>query len=171
MASTRANVGSLIVPDDEVELINNCTLQNTQKFELLSGHYPAKVIDVYDGDTVTVALIPTGQKQPFQFRLRIVGIDTPEIRTKDLLQKKMGRFAKEKVHDLLINKMLEVIIEPGSTYGRQLGDVLNVDGEGNSLSQWVLLNNLGKAYGKHQTHREDWTEEELMEMAKYHSVS
>ena len=56
--------------------------------------YKAKIIKVVDGDTVDVE-IRLGFKISLQERLRLFGIDTPEIRTRDKEEKKMGFEAKK----------------------------------------------------------------------------
>ena len=57
-------------------------------------HYKAEVLSVYDGDTVTL-MIDQGMKHFARVKVRMVGINTPEIRTKDLDEKARGYEAKE----------------------------------------------------------------------------
>ena len=63
--------------------------------------YRAKVIKVIDGDTVDVdidlgfGIILTDE------RVRIMGIDTPESRTRDKVEKKFGLLAKKRLTELL----------------------------------------------------------------------
>ena len=52
-------------------------------------HYKAEVISVYDGDTVTL-MIDQGMKHFARVKVRMVGINTPEIRTRDLEEKEKG---------------------------------------------------------------------------------
>ena len=62
--------------------------------------YRCKVIKVIDGDTVDVDIdlgfdiIIKGE------RVRIMGIDTPESRTRDKIEKKFGLAAKAKLKEL-----------------------------------------------------------------------
>ena len=58
---------------------SNCV--NNQSIE-------AKVISVYDGDTIK-ALFPLNGVM-YKWNCRLVGIDTPEIRTRNLKEKEFG---------------------------------------------------------------------------------
>ncbi len=63
-------------------LLQNATLANTPMWSMAGWRGPARVLDVYDGDTFTAALeYPPGQLHAF--RVRIAGIDAPELRTLD----------------------------------------------------------------------------------------
>jgi micrococcal nuclease len=81
------------------------------------------VNDVVDGDTLDVT-IDLGFDISFSSRVRLNGIDTPESRTTDLEEKKMGLYAKTWLKHTLISAR-NIIIEtekPDSTekYGRIL---------------------------------------------------
>ena len=63
--------------------------------------YRAKVIRVIDGDTVDVDIdLGFGIWQKNE-RVRIMGIDTPESRTRNKIEKKFGLAAKAKLQSLL----------------------------------------------------------------------
>ena len=51
--------------------------------------YEAKVLKVVDGDTID-ALIDLGFDMHKSIRVRLVGINSPESRTRDLEEKKRG---------------------------------------------------------------------------------
>ena len=63
--------------DDLLRLSN---YQSTPRFRL-NDICPCKVLDCYDGDTVTVAL-QVGDGRLAKFTVRLVGLDTPERRPK-----------------------------------------------------------------------------------------
>jgi micrococcal nuclease len=96
--------------------------------------YRAKVVRVIDGDTVDVDIdLGFGIWQKNE-RVRIMGIDTPESRTRDKIEKKFGLAAKAKLKSLLgkttvlktsINKKG---VDMKGKFGRVLGDFL-VDGK------------------------------------------
>ena len=83
-----------------------------------------KVYKVVDGDTIEVD-IDLGFNISFFQRVRLAGIDTPESRTKNLYEKKLGLEVKEKLNDFLksANKIVIRTEKPDSTekYGRILG--------------------------------------------------
>ena len=63
--------------------------------------YKAKILRVVDGDTVDVDIDLGFGIWLRNERVRIMGIDTPESRTRDKEQKKFGLLAKERLKELL----------------------------------------------------------------------
>ena len=61
--------------------------------------YKAIIRRVVDGDTVDVTL-DLGFNILYNSRIRLLGINTPESRTRDLEEKKRGLAAKERVKEL-----------------------------------------------------------------------
>ena len=96
--------------------------------------YRAKVIRVIDGDTVDVDVdLGFGIWQKNE-RVRIMGIDTPESRTRNKIEKKFGLAAKAKLKSLLGPKpVLQTTIskkgeDMKGKFGRVLGDFI-IDGK------------------------------------------
>lgn len=83
-------------------------------------HYKAEVISVYDGDTVTL-MIDQGMKHFARVKVRLVGINTPEIRTTDLEEKERGYAAKSFLKDLIEGKTVIVHTVKKGKFGRWLG--------------------------------------------------
>ena len=99
-----------------------------------------KVTGVVDGDTIDVD-IDLGFNVSFSQRVRLAGIDTPESRTKDLNEKKLGLEVKEWLKSKLKDAE-DVVIKtelPDSSekYGRILG-WLYVKGTEKSLNQIMI---------------------------------
>ena len=65
-------------------------------------HYRAKVVRTVDGDTIDVEL-DLGFDITLKARVRLVGINTPESRTRDLEEKAAGLAAKEYVGKWLLH--------------------------------------------------------------------
>lgn len=63
--------------------------------------YKCKIVKVIDGDTVDVDIDLGFGIWMKDERVRIMGIDTPESRTRDLVEKKFGLAAKERLKSLL----------------------------------------------------------------------
>jgi len=112
--------------------------------------YRAKLDRVVDGDTVD-ALIDVGFDIWFKKRIRFVGIDTWESRTRDLEEKKKGLEAKARTKQLLE----EVSNKRGyfrlrshglGKYGRVLGELFIMDGAGKQISINETLISEGHAY-------------------------
>jgi micrococcal nuclease len=107
-----------------------------------------KVIKVVDGDTID-ADIDLGFDISLTKRVRLSGVDTPESRTTDLKEKKLGLESKEWLkHKLEFAKDVLIKTElPDSTekYGRILGN-LYVNNEALSLNQQMIDEGYALAY-------------------------
>ena len=97
--------------------------------------YRAKVIKVIDGDTVDVDIDLGFGISLNNERVRIMGIDTPESRTRDKVEKKFGLASKARLKELLgkttvlktqINKKGE---DMKGKFGRVLGDFVTENGK------------------------------------------
>jgi micrococcal nuclease len=99
-----------------------------------------KVHKIVDGDTIDVD-IDLGFNISYFQRVRLAGIDTPESRTRDLVEKQLGIEVKNRLADLLANAKTVVIRteKPDSTekYGRVLG-WLYVDGSEQSINHALI---------------------------------
>ena len=87
--------------------------------------YRCKVSRVVDGDTVDVDIDLGFGVWLHKERVRIIGIDTPESRTRDKVEKRFGLLAKEFVDDFF--KIGDVILttkkyDAKGKFGRILGD-------------------------------------------------
>ena len=95
-------------------------------------HYRSTVVRVVDGDTIDV-LIDLGFDISLKERIRLVGITTPESRTRDLEEKARGLAAKDFVVEWLLNEVdncpvIETTKDKAGKFGRILGRVLTDDG-------------------------------------------
>ena len=112
--------------------------------------YRAKLDRVVDGDTVD-ALIDVGFDIWFKKRIRFVGIDTWESRTRDLEEKKKGLEAKARTKQLLeevSNKRGYFRLKSHGLgkYGRVLGELFVMDGSGKQINVNETLIAEGHAY-------------------------
>ena len=96
--------------------------------------YKVKVVKVVDGDTVDVDIDLGFGVWLKDERVRIMGIDTPESRTRDKVEKKFGLASKARLKELLdktailktqVNKNGE---DMKGNFGRILGDFVSNDG-------------------------------------------
>ena len=83
-------------------------------------HYKAEVLSVYDGDTVTL-MIDQGMKHFARVKVRLVGINTPEIRTRDLAEKERGYAAKNFLKEMIEGKTVIIHTVKKGKFGRWLG--------------------------------------------------
>lgn len=110
--------------------------------------YKAKVVSVYDGDTIT-CLVDLGFKISIKEKFRLYGINTPEIRTKDLQEKKLGYEAKEKLEELIKDKEVYLVVMKKGKFGRWISKIfLNKDDikNDNSVNQILLKEGFAKPF-------------------------
>lgn len=109
--------------------------------------YKAQVIKVVDGDTID-AIVDLGFDVKVEMRFRLTGIDTPEIRTKDIAEKNAGLAAKAKVEQLIGGKQITIKTDKDSSekYGRYLATIFYGEKLIN-LNEQLVSEGLAKPYG------------------------
>jgi|TARA_R110002072_G_scaffold123359_1_gene258619 micrococcal nuclease len=90
--------------------------------------YNCTLVRVIDGDTIDVDIDLGFNVWIRKSRVRLVGIDTPESRTRNLAEKKLGLAAKERLKELCGEK-LRVESHGKGKYGRVLGIPFTMDNE------------------------------------------
>jgi micrococcal nuclease len=112
--------------------------------------YHAKVNKVIDGDTINVDLDLGFNVVLSNQSVRLLGIDTPESRTSDKVEKVFGTLSKDKVK-VFIDKcegqiILETVLSDSEEkFGRLLGKVINPK-DNTSLNEWLIWHNYAVAY-------------------------
>lgn len=102
--------------------------------ELKVNEYDVVLLRAVDGDTVDVDIDLGFNCWLHDERVRIMGIDTPESRTSDKVEKLFGKAAKERLKELLKDGGILVTTEEKSgedmrgKFGRILGDFKTPDG-------------------------------------------
>ena len=89
--------------------------------------YKCKILRVVDGDTVDVDIDLGFGVWMHKERVRIAGIDTPESRTKDLVEKQFGLASKQFVKDLMpigSQQIIKTQKDKTGKFGRILGDFI-----------------------------------------------
>ena len=87
-----------------------------------SFEYNATLIRVLDGDTID-AYIDLGFDLKIKKRIRYMGIDTWESRTRDLEEKEKGLAAKARNKELLEGGVFKLVSHGTGKFGRVLGEV------------------------------------------------
>jgi len=106
----------------------------------------AKVIKVYDGDTITIGCsLPIINKEDvcYRFSVRLRGIDSPEIKSKNEYEKEIAHVAKSMLSDKILNEMVILENIDYDKYGRLLADVIFED---KNMSEFMIENKLAIAY-------------------------
>jgi micrococcal nuclease len=104
--------------------------------------YNAKVTNIVDGDTIDVE-VDLGFYVYHQLRLRLAGIDTPEMNSKILEERMSARAAKDYVTDRLLDKEVTLKTYKKDKFGRFLADVFI---NGNNVNEELLATGLAKVY-------------------------
>ena len=120
---------------------------NVELTEELKGRtmykYKAYVVSVYDGDTCDVE-IDLGFKIIIKERLRLLGVDTPEIRTKDKAEKKRGIQVRDKLRKLIFRQTVLIATEKEGKFGRYLADMWTSTGL--HINSWLLESGYANEY-------------------------
>jgi endonuclease YncB( thermonuclease family) len=123
----------------------------------------AKVLEVYDGDTITIVFIHSGIL--IKYRMRMEGYDSPELKpnlkcdNRDL-HIKCGNLAKSKLEDLILDRLVYIkFSNKNDKYGRLLGIVyFNTI----NINQVMINEGYGKSYNGGK--KEEFSYTELNEM-------
>lgn len=118
-------------------------------FKDLTHYYPeikkARVIKVYDGDSITVAArVPKlRNRQIYKFNIRLNRIDCPEIRTKNYTEKELALRIRDILSEKIMNKMVNLNIIKTDKYGRYLAEVFY---KKENINSWLLNNRYAVQY-------------------------
>lgn len=146
--------------------------------------YKAHVIKVVDGDTVDVDIDLGFGVMLKDERVRVMGIDTPESRTRDKVEDLFGEAAKARVKELLSDKVIlkTQINKNGEDmkgkFGRILGDFIveRYEGKQEMLTDILIEEGHAVAYFggskeevqmKHMANRQKLLREEVVSQEDY----
>lgn len=135
----------------DVKMLHYCMEEFEQatihcpEWSLANKEYVARVVDIYDGDTITCVMRAPGEDF-HKYRIRLAGIDTPEI--KDVSTKEIGMRAKARMYQLITGLEFEkgsrkdmiasldkevylvrLLCDDFEKYGRLLAKVITVKGD------------------------------------------
>jgi micrococcal nuclease len=109
--------------------------------------YNCKIVRVVDGDTVDVDIDLGFAVWLKKQRIRLFGVDTPESRTRDAVEKKFGIMAKNFVKGRLPVGSMQVLRtrmdDSRGKFGRILGEFVMED---TTLNQLLIVTNNGVPY-------------------------
>jgi endonuclease YncB( thermonuclease family) len=115
----------------------------------------AKVISVYDGDTFTAIFPFPGDSQLIRWKCRVGGIDTPEMITKNVIEKKCAVIAKEYLTRMIMaTESINATCKGTDKYGRVI-----VDFENKSIIDDMIDLGLAKKYSGKTKNR--WTDDDF----------
>lgn len=124
---------------------------NTPELSLAGKTMYARVVKVYDGDTITVVL-PLFDSF-YKYNVRIYGLDTPELRSKNTLLKYCAYRARDRIIELIDGNDLEQIVslvyiecQEYDKYGRLLCNVYLDETREISITNVLIAEHLGYMY-------------------------
>ena len=83
-----------------------------------------RVVNVYDGDTLTLAARLPNDNTIYKFSVRLRGLDCPEVRTNDKSEKLIALKARNYVSSKVLGEMVTLFNVDLDKYGRLLAGVL-----------------------------------------------
>ena len=133
--------------------------------------YKATITRIIDGDTVDCDIDLGFKVILSKQRIRLYGIDTPESRTRDKVEKKYGLLAKKFLVEFVEAEDYQITIETSKggrgKFGRILGKLVNADG--------VCVNDLmcevGHAVPYHGQSKEDIAAEHIQNRERVKKIS
>ena len=122
---------------------------------LAPGDYPADVVRVIDGDTVAVN-VRVWPSVLIETSIRVLGVDTPELRGKCESEREKAREARSFVRKLLPagSKIVLKKVKPDKYAGRHDAEIWLADGR--SLAELLIGAKLAREY--HGEARQTWCE-------------
>ena len=92
--------------------------------------YNCEVTRILDGDTLDVTIDLGFSTKLVKQRIRMLGIDTPESRTRTLEEKARGLLSKQYLKDMCpVGSTIRLISHSKGKFGRILGEIFTKDSE------------------------------------------
>ena len=114
---------------------------DTKLFSFENEQIQAKVVSVYDGDTVK-CVFPSNGKM-YKWNCRLTGVDTPELRTLCKVEKKFGYEVRDYLREKILNKVVTLHCGNFDKYGRLL---VTIQYDDCMVNQWLIDNNYAFSY-------------------------
>jgi len=89
----------------KAEKLATFSYENTPEFTFKGQEFLSKVLDIYDGDTITITIKIDKLYQ--RINCRLSGLDTPELKSHDEEEKRAGRMARNHLAFLILGKKIE----------------------------------------------------------------
>jgi len=149
------------------------SFETLQKFTFAGIVTKAKVVDVYDGDTVTIVFYHNNQ--PIKDSFRMLGYDAPEMKPRlnvpnRELHMQAARVAREKLLSHVTGKLVWVRFTEEEKYGRLMGEMFHISsksedkflGNEQNINDWMIKEGYGKAYDG--GHKSEFTKTDLQKI-------
>lgn len=121
--------------------LNCLDCSKIKKFSLQNMVCKAKVVSVYDGDTVT--LVFKFGEEYYKWKCRLDGIDTPEIKSKNADEKMLAIQARDFLREKILGKVVDITCGDFDKYGRLL---VKIALENECINDLMIGGGYAKAY-------------------------
>lgn len=118
-----------------INQLQKCNLK-TPLFSLKGQKHQCKVVKCYDGDTVHVVFFFHDSFQ--RFKIRLLGINSPELKSKDTIEKQRAHESKKRITDLILNKIIYIECGDFDKYGRLLGTLRINENDKETINQKMI---------------------------------
>jgi len=126
----------------EDQELSNAT-KKIPKFSLEGKTVLAKVVDCYDGDTIQAVFRISCEQPLYRYSCRMVGYDCAEIRGKTQEEKDKAKLARDRLKELVLDKIVTIELGAFDKYGRLLVKVVC---NGININQVMMDENHGVKY-------------------------
>ena len=133
------------------------SFSNLQKFTYAGLITKAKVVDIYDGDTITIVFYHNGQ--PVKDSFRMFGYDAPEMKPRKNIENReihiqAAQFVRQKLISQIGDKLIWVKFSEEEKYGRLMGEIFHISpkspekflGNEQNINSWMIAKGYGKPY-------------------------
>jgi len=120
---------------------------------------PCYITSVYDGDTYT-GVWKLGKGGHIRQKIRLSGVDTPELRSKNPEEKRAAKVVRDYMKKLIENKIVDIKIKESCKYGERW--IAEVNYEGSDISN--LLVNKGYAIHYDGKKKREWNSNMLQKI-------
>ena len=124
--------------------LTRCIVPTISKMKKVEDYIPSithgRVIKVHDGDNITIAARVNNVSKLYKFNIRINDIDTPDIRSRNNIEKAIGIKVKYLLRTRILDEVVRVEIKGKDNYGRYIADVYH---NSVNISEWLVNNKYG----------------------------
>jgi endonuclease YncB( thermonuclease family) len=141
-----------------MERLVRSTIENTPKLVFDGRKMIAKVLEVHDGDTITVAFIIEGG-MIFQGKCRLDGIDAAEItHVESEEERNVGIQARDYLSKVILDQMVTIVCPSGEhdKYGRSLIGTIYLDETRNMNEEMIFKGFAYRYYGGKKKKFSEW---------------
>lgn len=119
-------MGGLTIEPSIKSQVHDITLENSRVFSLEGREMPAKVLRVVDGDTIILGIYLFRNR--WNVKCRCAGYNCAEIHASSAEERSIASRARERVTQLLLDKVVQAQFGANDKYGRPLVSIILPDG-------------------------------------------